>query len=130
MDEHLSRRRVTTALQRSTRDCRETSRLSPARWLDLSLLDLAPNGGCLAARITTNAGGLLRHLFTLTPIQERYVSVALSSRFPRSGISPAFCPMECGLSSVGPLPGRAHPTNLGVTLYLTVCYLSIDYAAC
>jgi len=32
-----------------------------------SLLGLAPGGGYLAARITANAGGLLHHLFTLTP---------------------------------------------------------------
>ncbi len=31
------------------------------------LLDLAPCGGCLAADITACAGGLLHHLFTLTP---------------------------------------------------------------
>jgi len=31
-----------------------------------SLLDLAPGGGCLAVRITANAGGLLHHLFNLT----------------------------------------------------------------
>jgi hypothetical protein len=28
------------------------------------LLGLAPGGGCLAARVTTGAGGLLHHLFT------------------------------------------------------------------
>jgi len=43
----------------STRD--EKERAAP-----LSLLDLAPDGGCLAAHIAVNAGGLLRHLFTLT----------------------------------------------------------------
>jgi hypothetical protein len=32
-----------------------------------SLLDLAPGGGCLAACITTGAGGLLHHLFTIAP---------------------------------------------------------------
>jgi hypothetical protein len=31
----------------------------------LSLLDLAPSGGCLAADVTTRAGGLLHHHFTL-----------------------------------------------------------------
>jgi hypothetical protein len=31
------------------------------------LLGLAPDGGYLAARVTTNAGGLLHHLFTVTP---------------------------------------------------------------
>jgi hypothetical protein len=32
----------------------------------LPLLGLAPGGGCLAARVTTRAGGLLHHLFTIT----------------------------------------------------------------
>jgi len=32
----------------------------------LFLLDLAPNGGYLAADIAIRAGGLLHHLFTLT----------------------------------------------------------------
>ena len=32
-----------------------------------SLLSLAPSGGCLAVDVTTHAGGLLHHLFTLTP---------------------------------------------------------------
>lgn len=43
----------------STRDKKE--RATP-----LSLLDLAPGGGCLAVHITVNAGGLLHHLFILT----------------------------------------------------------------
>jgi len=33
----------------------------------LLLLDLAPGGGYLAADIAAHAGGLLHHLFTLTP---------------------------------------------------------------
>ncbi len=32
-----------------------------------SLLGLAPGGGYLATRITARAGGLLHHLFTITP---------------------------------------------------------------
>ena len=32
----------------------------------LSLLGLAPGGGCLAAHIAARAGGLLHHHFTLT----------------------------------------------------------------
>jgi len=32
-----------------------------------SLLGLAPGGGYLAAHITVRAGGLLHHLFTITP---------------------------------------------------------------
>ena len=37
----------------------------------LLLLDLAPGGGYLAADITARAGGLLHHLFTLTPLTGR-----------------------------------------------------------
>jgi hypothetical protein len=44
----------------STRDSNGAGRSS-------SLLDLAPGGGCLAARIAANAGGLLHHLFTIAP---------------------------------------------------------------
>ena len=36
-----------------------------------SLLGLAPGGGYLAIRITTDAGGLLHHLFTLTTLTSR-----------------------------------------------------------
>jgi hypothetical protein len=81
-----------------------------------SLLDLAPDGGYLAAHITANAGGLLRRLFTMTGARQScpefvaesrrstsrprlFFSVALSDRFLRPGISPAPCPAEYGLSS-------------------------------
>jgi len=37
----------------------------PHKWA-LPLLGLAPGGGCLAADIAADAGGLLHHLFTLT----------------------------------------------------------------
>lgn len=33
-----------------------------------SLLGLAPGGGCLAARIAADAGGLLHHLFTIATL--------------------------------------------------------------
>jgi hypothetical protein len=58
MDEHLSRRYITAPLMQSTRDSIEAGSL-------LSLLDLAPDGGCLAAGIAACAGGLLHHLFTI-----------------------------------------------------------------
>ena len=47
----------------------------------LSLLGLAPGGGCLATRITASAGGLLHHLFTLA---ERGDSIVESSLGPFS----------------------------------------------
>ena len=59
MDEHLSRRYIAASLMQSTRDSNEAGSL-------LSLLDLAPDGGCLAACIAAGAGGLLHHLFTIS----------------------------------------------------------------
>ena len=59
---HLSRR--------PTRDSNDASSVS-------SLLGLAPDGGCLAARIAADAGGLLRRLFTITALRRLSVSVAL-----------------------------------------------------
>ena len=53
-----------------TQDSNETSSFS-------SLLGLAPGGGCLAARITADAGGLLHRLFTITTLRWLSVSMAL-----------------------------------------------------
>jgi hypothetical protein len=47
-------------------------------WASL-LLGLAPDGGCLAADIAADAGGLLHHLFTLARLLGRSFSVALSA---------------------------------------------------
>jgi hypothetical protein len=76
-----------------TRDSNDASNV-------LSLLGLAPGGGYLAARITVDAGGLLHRLFTMTAFQRLFVSVALSGKLPRPGISPVPCSVECGLSSI------------------------------
>ena len=104
MDEHLSRRYITAPLMQSTRDSNEAGSL-------LSLLDLAPDGGCLAACIAAGAGGLLHHLFTiplLRPLLEERVGVRCFFLWPyqqlrltarHSGCYPASCPVECGLSS-------------------------------
>ena len=64
-----------------------------------SLLGLAPGGGCLAACIAAVAGGLLHRLFTITALRRLTVSVALSGKLPRPGVSPVPCSVECGLSS-------------------------------
>lgn len=97
-----------------------------------SLLGLAPGGGYLAIRITTDAGGLLHHLFTITPLTRSplpmgegrrgegwlFVSVALirqvssSRRVPRPGCYPTPCSMECGLSSIPTTQDRDRPTDL------------------
>ena len=53
-----------TSLQ-PTWNSRETSSLPSRR--SSSLFGLAPDGGCPAAGIAADAGGLLHHHFTLTP---------------------------------------------------------------
>ncbi len=89
-----------------TRDSDDASSVS-------SLLGLAPGRGCLAACITANAGGLLHRLFTLTALRRLAVSVALSGKLPRPGVSPGPCSMECGLSSAPHLVrGRDRPVDL------------------
>ena len=85
LDGHLS--------VRPTRDSDDASSV-------LSLLGLAPGRGYLAAHITVDAGGLLHRLFTMTALRRLSVSVALSGKLPRPGISPVPCSVECGLSSI------------------------------
>ena len=50
--------------------------------------------------------------FSPLPLAWRSVSVALSSRLPRSGFSPAPCSLEYGLSSMPPKQHRDRPTSL------------------
>lgn len=88
--------------------------LFPRRATSLSLLGLAPDGGCLAEPITGPAGGLLHHLFTITGrwdhLLRLYVSVARSGKLLRPGSYPASCSVECGLSSKGTPFAIARPT--------------------
>ena len=71
--------------------------------------------GLPGRRIAADAGGLLRHHFTLTNLTAaklqggRFVSVARSRKLPRPGISPAPRPVECGLSSI--LHARPRPSD-------------------
>ncbi len=92
LDGHLSRLRVTPKLQRSTRRWLGNGCFPPEASL---LLDLAPHGGCLARRITAPAGGLLHHLFTLTPKGSGLFSVALFQTFTRFRALPGVLP--CGV---------------------------------
>jgi hypothetical protein len=71
MGDHLSGTRLSVCLLQLTRDnsfLAETGRRAASREpaFALSLLSLAPGGGCLAAGIAASAGGLLHRLFTLT----------------------------------------------------------------
>ena len=60
----------------------------PARRRASPLLGLAPGGGCLAAGIAAGAGGLLHHLFTLTPAEAGAVVFCGPLRgFPRPGVT-------------------------------------------
>jgi len=88
----------------STRDKKE--RAAP-----LSLLDLAPGGGCLAVHIAVNAGGLLHRLFTIAACAA-VCFCGPSDRLLHPGVSPAPRPVECGLSSSVHEHDRDHPTNL------------------
>lgn len=84
-----------------------------------SLLGLAPGGGYLTICITANAGGLLHHLFTLTPRKREAVCFcgpcpagSLLTEASRPGNYPTPCSMECGLSSMTTTHHRDRPTNL------------------
>jgi hypothetical protein len=94
------------------------------RAVSLSLLDLAPDGGCLATDVATRAGGLLHHLFTLA------LTPPLSQR-ERGGVrAVCFCgPIRqvtpprmlsgivlCGVRTFL-VERRDHPANLGLSWY-------------
>jgi len=90
----------------STRGSDDASSISP-------LLDLAPGGGCLAARLAADAGALLPRRFTLAAFRRHYASLwPSSSRLPRSGRYPAPRSVESGLSSTAPEGGPRLPGSL------------------
>src|SRR6478735_236445 len=67
-------------------------------------LDLAPGGVYLADRVTSAAGGLLHHRFTLTAgrSRRRFVLCGTVPRVTPGGCWPPPCPVEPGLSSTLP----------------------------
>ena len=77
-------------------------------------LGLAPDGVYLAARVTTNAGGLLHHPFTLTGRNRRSTFCCTFPRVTPGGRYPPSCPVESGLSSTIPegSAATARPTRL------------------
>ena len=77
-------------------------------------LGLAPDGVYLAARVTTNAGGLLHHPFTLTGRNRRSTFCCTFPRVTPGGRYPPSCPVESGLSSTVPegSAATARPTRL------------------
>jgi hypothetical protein len=84
-----------------------------------SLLGLAPGGGYLAACIAADAGGLLHRLFTMTALRRLSVSVALSGKLPRPGVSPVPCSVECGLSSTLRKSAEPRPSSRPEAFYHT-----------
>ena len=122
VDGHLSRTAITRRLKQPTRDSNGTGRPLP-------LLGLTPGGGCQAARVTTGAGGLLHHLFTITGAAD-----ALAPNCP--GCLPFCGPSPSGNAPFGaprldviqlrtlwspdfprPLKGRDRQTDLGLTYH-------------
>lgn len=98
LDDHLSGPVVANRFVRSTRDSRETSSFPSTMMRTLSLLDLAQNGGCLAAALLQTPV-VSYTTFSPLPVSRQIVSVARSGRLPHPGCYPTFCSFECGLSS-------------------------------
>jgi len=111
LDDHLS--------VQPTRDSNDASSVS-------SLLGLAPGWGYLAARITADAGGLLHRLFTMTALRRLSVSVVLSGKLPRPGVSPVPCSVECGLSSTLRQSAKPRPSSRPETIS---SYLFLEHAS-
>ncbi len=64
------------------------------------LFGLAPGGVCRAPGVTTGAGELLPHRFTLTPHHaRRFAFCGTFLLVTETGRYPAPCPVESGLSS-------------------------------
>lgn len=80
------------------------------------LFDLAPDGGCLAARITADAGGLLRRLFIMTGRQNR--SRCTRHRVRRAVFGPSAV-LFCGpIRQIAPSRGFPGAVPCGVRTFL------------
>jgi hypothetical protein len=79
----------------------------------MRLFGLAPDGVCLAALVTKDAGALLPHLFTLTIPEGTAISSLLhySGMLPRLAVSQHRYPMEGGLSSAAEATAIPSPTQ-------------------
>lgn len=91
----------------------------------MRLLGLAPGGVCLAADITADAGGLLHHLFTLTPLRAAQGAIRSLLHVP-SG-----CPawrlastVPCGVRTFLPpdMQESDHPVNLDTSIIQLFCH--------
>ena len=95
-NDHSSRATITRGLTRPTRE--------PGRAaLGALLFGLAPGGVYLASNVTTGAGELLPHPFTLTARNQgfprRFAFCGTFLPVTGTGCYPAPCPVELGLSS-------------------------------
>jgi hypothetical protein len=82
------------------------------------LFHLAPDGVYLAINITADAGALLPHRFTLTPIAGcNLFSVALSVRSPCLAVNQHRYSMECRLSSTSSRPAAIPSVDSERSLY-------------
>lgn len=88
----------------------------------MHLFHLAPDGVCLATDITADAGMLLPHRFTLTPIAGcNLFSVALAVKLPCPDVIRHRYPMEYGLSSISTRPTAIPLVNPDNLLYRGLC---------
>lgn len=82
----------------------------------LPLLGLAPGGGYLATGITTGAGGLLHHLFTITTRARKHEGYLFLWPCPAGYPAPGVTRHRALWSADFPQPrawrGRDHPTDL------------------
>ena len=76
-----------------------------------SPLGLAPDGVYPAADVTTGAGGLLHHRFTLTSRGWRSTFCCTCPRVTPGGRYPPSCPVESGLSSTACATAAVRPTR-------------------
>ncbi len=128
-DGHLSRPDVTIRLLQPTRDSKENEPLPAARRQALSLLGLAPVGGCLAAAllrtpvVSYTAVSPLPRLHPIhLPSRQKGVQeggiflwpdpAGFPVKDPRPGCYPATRSVECGLSSTPVARSRDHLTGL------------------
>ena len=98
----------------------------------LPLLGLAPDGGCLAVCVTTDAGGLLHHLFTITKPNELAGCLLFCGPFPSGHPAwalPSIVP--CGARTfLTPNTGCDRLTDLGTIPMIAGHSMSVKERVC
>ena len=104
-------------------------RAFPAAGAASLLLDLAPHGGYRSGRIAAPAGGLLHHLFTLTPGRERFAFCGPDpSAYTLPGVT-RHAALRCADFPRG--EPRGHPADLVISileLYYTLQLSDFHYS--